>query len=496
MNRQAEITNLHRLLISMTGIVAGIFWVLAMGYDLKYFFVAAGTSALLVTLLPIAFHARYDWFCPWSALILAVIYGCFLPSICMTFNLPSEEIVNDSFLLHQPVEFFVKPTLMLLGGFVLMAIGYFGYPARLTTVNIRRVVSPPRLMLVCTVCGVIAFLSFAAYFVFNGGLSGGLSNKRGTISTLDVGADQGFSQYGYLRHFAKLGYISLLMLTAYWCKSKVRFGSGIAVFQLMVLGTLFLLSIAFPFYSSSRAAMVWVVIGFVGTLYYMDQRIFTPKTIIALCTIGVLFGFATFVRNSGDEIYRSVGERVGRVLLNRHGPDIAVTSHVVQNIPHKLEYQNGKTIAVWLIAPIPRELMPNKPLIHSGPIIGQQIFGTAVSGVPPGIIAELYWNFHVIGVLFGCILFGAFLKIVYQTFQSFVGDPVLLAPIYLFAIFPMGFKAATHSVGPAMVMPVVDLVTVCTLVYAVSIGTTRIQAFPTPLSTDHGFETTEMKNAG
>jgi len=416
----------------------------------------------------------------------------------MTFNLPSEEYVADAILLHQPVEFFVLPTLVLIGGIVLMAIGYFGYPAKYAPVNIRRAVSPPRLMLVCTVCGVIAFLSFSAYFVVNGGLSGGLSNKRATISTLDVGADEGFRQYGSLRHFAKLGHIALLILTAYWCRSKVKFGSGVAIIQFMVLGLLFLLSIAFPFYSSSRAAMVWVVIGFVGTLYYMDQRIFTPKTVIAMGAIGSLFVFATFVRNSGNENYRSVGERVGRVLLNRHGPDIAVTSHVIQNIPHKLEYQNGKTIAVWLIAPVPRELMPNKPLVHSGPIIGQRIYGTTVSGVPPGIIAELYWNFHVIGVLFGCVMFGAFLKIVYQTFQNFVVDPVLLAPIYLFAVFPIAFKAATHSVGPAMIMPIVDLVTVGALVYAMSVGTAHMQAIPAPLATDHGlgFENAEMKNAG
>jgi len=479
----------------MTGVVAGIFWVLAMGCDLKYFFVAAGTSILLVSLLPIVFQSRYDWFCPWSALILAVIYGCFLPSICMSFDLPSEEFVADTILLHQPVEFFVMPTLMLLGGIILMAIGYFGYPSKYAPVYIRREVSPPRLMLVCAICGAIALMSFGAYFVLNGGLSGGISNKRGTISTHDVGADEGFSQYGYLRHFAKLGYIALLILTAYWCRSKVKFGSGMAIIQLMILSAMFLLSIAFPFYSSSRAAMVWVVIGFAGILYYMNQRIFTPKTVIAMGAIGALFVFATLVRNS-NENDQDFGGRIGRVLLNRHGPDIAVTSHIVQNIPHKLEYQNGKTMAVWLIAPIPRELMKNKPLVHSGPIIGQRIYGNPLSGVPPGVIAELYWNFHVIGVLFGCIMFGALLKIVYQTFQNLVGDPVLLAPIYLFAVFPMGFKAATHSVGPAMIMPMVDLVTVCALVYAVSTGTSRIQAIPAPLVSDHGFETTEMKNAG
>lgn len=495
MNRQVEVTNWHRLFIAMVGFFAGIFWVLAMAIEPNYFFVAAGSSIFLVTLLPIALSTRYDLFCPWSSIILAVIYGCFLPSVCISFKLPSAEVVAEHILLHQPVAYFVKPTLLLILGLALISVGYFAYPVRYVPRNVNRVIAPQRLKLVCTACGVIAFISFAAYVVLNGGFSGGLSGKRGTISTLDVGADEGFSQYGYLRHFAKLGYIALLMLTAYWCQAKAKFGSGNAIVQVMVLGILFLLSIAFPFYSSSRAAMMWVVIGFVGVMYYMNQRILTPRTVLALGLVAMLVGFASFVRNSGAELDRSIGERIGRIFLNRHGPDIAVTSHVVQSIPDKLEHKYGQTIAVWFIAPIPRELMPGKPLIHSGPIIGQQIYGTAVSGVPPGMVAELYWNFHIVGIIFGCTLFGIFLRVLYQTFQNFVVSPVLLVPIYIFAIFPIAFKAAVHSFGPAVVMPLVDLVTVCALAYLVSIGVTRVQTIPQRTATGP-IEKANMKNAG
>jgi len=481
-NRFERVTSWQRVLILLIGIVACACWVAAMAHDLSYFFVASGVSILLICLLPIFVMKTYDWFCPWTALILSVIYGCTLPAVCMTFNLPDEQFVSENILLHQPVEHFVMPTLLLMSSFVCIGIGYFGFPSKDRYINIPRVAAPQRLLMICLLCGAIAFLAFAAYFVLNGGIARGLSTKRGTINTLDVAEDAGFSQYGYLRQFAKFGNVALLLLAAFWARNKVKAGTGIAFIQMGIIGGLLLLSIAFPFYSSSRAGIVWVVIGFIGVLYYMDQKILSFKAITVTGAIAVLVIAATVLRNDGAENQFSVSDRLGRLMLNRHGPDIAVTSHVVQGLPHKLEYKYGETIAVWLIAPVPRELMPSKPLIHSGPIIGQQIYQLPVSGVPPGLAAELYWNFHVLGVIFGSILFGVFMKLTYQTCRNFKMDPVLLVPIYIYAVFPIGFKATTHSIGPAVIMPIVELVTVCLVVYFVSVGTNSapIQAQPIP----------------
>ncbi|QEG22322.1 O-antigen polymerase [Mariniblastus fucicola] len=481
MNRTVVVNNWQRIVIVLIGMLASVFWIMAMSRDQSYFFVAAGVSILLFGLLPILAIKEFDWFCPWSALILAILYGCTLPSICMTYNLPNEEFVSENILLHQPVDHFVKPTLMLMGAIFCIGVGYFGYPARERVINIGRVVNPARLLPICAVCGGIAFLAFAAYFVLNGGLSGGLSSKRGTITTIDVGADTGFSQHGYLRQFAKLGNIALLLLAAYWSKFHVRAGSGTGFVRFMILGALLLLSVAFPFYSSSRAGVVWVVIGFIGVLYYMQQKIVSIKSIAIVSVILIMVMFSTVVRNDGGETH-SAADRIGRLLLNRHGPDIAVTSHIVQNIPHKLEYKHGETIAVWLLAPVPRELYPAKPLIHSGPVIGQTLYGLNVSGVPPGMVAELYWNFHILGVIFGCVIFGVYMKITYQTCKNLVADPVLVIPIYIYAVFPIAFKAVTHSIGPAVIMPCVELVTVCFIVYVVSVTAQFAPAQSQPVS--------------
>lgn len=470
MNRDEIVKSWQRVVILLIGLLACVFWVVAMAYDLSYFFMATGTSILVISLIPIFISRTYDWFCPWSALILAIIYGCTLPSICISLGMPSKEFVRENILLNEPVEYFVMPSALLAIFVICAGIGFFCFPVKKAPFGINRVCCPPRLFLICTICGVLSFVAFGAYFMFNGGLSSGLSSKRGTIRTLDVGADEGFSQHGWLRHFAKLGQIGLLLLAAYWARFRAPPWSVNNMLRVIVLGSLILVSIAFPFYSSSRAGMVWVIICFFGCLYYMHQKVINFRTVTIGALILCLLVFVTLVRNSGAESSDSMAKRFGHLLLNRHGPDIAVTSHIVQNIPEKLDFQYGKTIAVWLLAPIPREVLPNKPLIHSGPIIGQQIYKLNVSGVPPGTAAELYWNFHIPGVIFGSLLIGAMLRTFYQFCKNIQMDSILLVPIYIFAVFPCAFKAATHSVGPAFVMPVIDLVTVCGVVYAVSMA--------------------------
>jgi len=65
---------------------------------------------------------------------------------------------------------------------------------------------------------------------------------------------------------------------------------------------------------------------------------------------------------------------------------------------------------------------------------------------------------------------GALLRLMYQFFRNVKMDPVLLVPIYIFVVFPIGFKVLTHSIGIAFVMPLVDLVTILMVVYVVSVG--------------------------
>ena len=467
MNYETPVGPATRLAVGMLAIITIIFWLLAMGVDLSYFYAASGFSILTLSLLPVLAMKTYDWFCPWSSVLLAEVYGCTLPSLCMTFGWPNDDIIESHILLGQDVGYFVLPSLIVILSIAFIAVGYFCFPTREDPRTVYRVVDPSRLMMVCLVCFVVSTLALAAYYVVNGGISDGISSKRGTIKTLDVGGDEGFSQYGYLRQAAKLATIAMLLLVAYWTKFKQPNGK-FGQIRALIIFALFLVSIAFPFYSSSRAGIVWVIASLAGALYYFRQRLFTWHTGAMVGVVVSLVLVTTFLRNETTNESAGVEERLGRLMLNRHGPDIATSSHVINAIPEKLSYQYGKTIAVWAIAPVPREIFPSKPLVHSGPIIGQAVYGMNVSGVPPGMPAELFWNFHVFGVIVGSFFVGLILKIIYNFFRNIDVDPVLLVPCYIYAVFPIGFKALTHSIGLAFVMSMVELIMIGVIAIFVS----------------------------
>lgn len=473
MNRTVPVNSLQRIAILLVGLMAAVLWVLAMSSDQNYFFAAAGTSLLFVVVVPILALKEYDWFCPWTAVIVAVVYGCTFPSLCMSFGLPNEEFLRDEIFLGEPPTFFVMPSLMLLFSFSCVAIGYFGWPEKrlqMPTRLIHRVHQPSRLLVICLLCGAVTTAAFGAYFMMNGGFSGGLSTKRSGLRTLDVGADSGYRSHGYLRHLAKFGNIALLLLAAHWSRYRPRAGSLISVIQALILGILLMVSIAFPFYSSSRAGILWVVFGLAATLYYMQRKLFTAKSLGLVGLMLAVIVFVTAVRNGGSENSEKIVSRISHLFLNRHGPDVAVTSHIVHAIPHTLDYQYGKTISVWALAPVPREIMPSKPLMHTGPIIGQSIYKLGLTGIPTGLTAELYWNFHLPGVFFGSLLVGGYLRWLYHLVKSVHIDPVLLAPVYSFAIFPIGFKMSSVAVGPGLVMPLIDLATVCFIAWLASVS--------------------------
>jgi oligosaccharide repeat unit polymerase len=474
MNFDSPVGSGTRLMIGTMALITVILWLCAMGVSQNYFYAAAGMSIFTLSLMPILALKRYDWFCPWSSVLLAELYGCTLPSICMTFGLPNQHIIDSQILLNQDPWYFVVPSMIVLLSVGCVALGYFITPQRDNPTTLFRAVDPSRLIMVGAACFFISALAFAAYFMFNGGIAEGISSKRGTINTLEVGSDENFSQYGYLRQAAKLATIAMLMLTVFWTKFRHPDGK-FGVIRGLIIFAFFAVSVAFPFYSSSRAGIVWVIASLVGALYYFGQKLFTKESMLMFGLVFSLVVVTTLLRNENAHD-ASVEERIGRLMLNRHGPDIATSSHVINSIPEKLDYQYGATIAVWAIAPIPRELMPSKPLMHCGPIIGQAIYKTQVSGVPPGMPAELYWNFHVFGVIVGSYFIGVILKLIYNFFRNVDVDPVLLVPVYCYAVFPIGFKLMTHSVGMAFVMSAVELVIVAGVAWFVSRPMSRVYA--------------------
>ena len=316
--------------------------------------------------------------------------------------------------------------------------------------------------------------SLALYIRFTGGATDEtvISGKRTVIRTLDVQNEKDFSQYGYLRQGALLSLTCLLVLMSAWTARYSR----LSMPRVVVLAFLFLVACALPFYSSSRDQIVWNYLCTMGVLYYSGRPVLSGRSLAVLVGVVGVILFISAVRNDRSDstpFFEKMKTKLTPLLLNRHGPNVAKTAHILHSVPNPLGLKYGETIYVWLLAPIPREILPNKPMVSPGPIIGMEVYGTKFSGVPPGLVAEMYWNFHVVGIVLGCFFFGLFLRYIYEVFRAIRTDDGVVTPVYLFALFPLGFQVLNNCLGGGVVMGMVDMTMSAVVVALCTVRTKR-----------------------
>ena len=85
--------------------------------------------------------------------------------------------------------------------------------------------------------------------------------------------------------------------------------------------------------------------------------------------------------------------------------------------------------------------------MQSGPIIGEIVYGNKRSGVPPGYVAELYWNFKIPGVIFGCLILGLAMRYLYERFRPVRGGDLFMTALYVCGPMKFGFDVLGHSLG-------------------------------------------------
>lgn len=430
-------------------------------FNLNAIYAAAGLASLLIVVSPFLIIKSYDWYSTWTSVIIVVIYGGTAPAVCMSLRWPDATYVDEHILLNHPPEYFVYPSLLLLAGLAFCTLGYFSrIRLPVPVFAIDRHYSLSRTYLVIGMLALVSIASLALYIRFTGGAGESgetvISGKRTVIRTLDVQNEKDFSQYGYLRQGAILSLTCFLVLMSAWTERFTR----LSMPRVIVLAFLFLVSCALPFYSSSRDQIVWNYLCAMGVLYYSGRPVLSGRSLAVLVGVVGVILFISAVRNERSDstpFLEKMETKLTPLLLNRHGPNVAKTAHILHSVPNPLGLKYGETIYVWLLAPIPREILPNKPMVSPGPIIGMEVYGTKFSGVPPGLVAEMFWNFHIVGIVLGCFFFGLFLRFVYELFRAIRVDDAVVTPVYLFAMFPLGFQVLNNCLGGGVVMAMVDM---------------------------------------
>ncbi len=403
--------DLGRTMVTFWGVATslGLVWWLLQPDGM---FFALGAFASLLVSLPLA-RPYSSALSPWTLVAAFIYVSCGVRSVAVSAGIETTDRSVSHFILlqHEP-GYFLAPALMYLAAVALMAAAFMWRP-RSERVPERprgsRVLGGPVVGLAIPLA-LIGAAAFVQYVRVTGGLNlANLSAKRTTINGLNLQED--YTSHGDLLFLNNLAAIAFWIVIAHYVSSGRRI--SLATREGWFTALLGLNAIVLPFYASSRSGAVTALLTGAGIALMLRPRQLPVKAlIVSTSAILLLFSTMTNLRSAPSQdpgtalTSAAFSGLADAAVFNRNLADPTVAGHIYHAVPDKVPYQNGATITTYVLAPVPRSIWPEKPIINFGPVLGNVIYGLGRSGVPPGWVGDLYLNWGLPAVLAGSVLIG------------------------------------------------------------------------------------------
>lgn len=364
-----------------------------------YFILAAGLVLVAVATLrrsPFPMYGR-----AFAALVL--FYGLLVKPAFVAIDVPSEEFVAEFVLAPLSISQYWTGSVLLLVcyalyvGAMVLTSQLLAHMRQASKLQLHARFSVPRSGALIG----IGLLGAAAFFAANPELLSGAS--KNVLAAEDLG---GYSGSGGLRLV-----VSVLYFIPFLMFANIRAGHRVhASLRLMWVAALTWL--AFGFFSDQRGAILFSVfswfIGYRTLVGKIGMKPLLAASGIALAM--VLVRTVLRVVNSDEGVAAAAGEIVGNY-IGRNLVENAKTLIIIGAIPEHLPYSYGGSYLDSILILIPRSLFPAKQTVNLDTIVGMSVFGCEVfgaCGVPPGLIAESYLNFGILGLPVMMLLCGWF----------------------------------------------------------------------------------------
>jgi oligosaccharide repeat unit polymerase len=422
-------------------------------------FFAASTSLLL--LAPVAFTRDFDIFQPITFVTLSVLIGT--TARTMYIFASNDPDVRSNFLRGQPTSFFLAPSVLMFLAICALMAGYYYKPSAPTFVQLKgyfdRLNRPWAAWQTVAIIVLLNLISFVGLYIFIRILILQGDNVLANISSkhlIKVHGGGSYSALGYLRLMMRMSTLAFLLGFAWFSAGKKSFWS-VQGFAVIGLG----LFAAFPpFFNSSRSEIIIIPMIAMATWNYTRTRLTMRSVMVAtVVAIGIL-GFMGALRAQKDDNFASAAtgtlstEVFEKLVDNYNFISLPTTAHVMEAMPEKLAYQYGQTLFLWVYAPIPRTIWPEKPDVVTGQVIAKAVFGRGFGkggGTPPNIVSDFYWNFGIPGVMVGMFFFGCFLRFLYFNALPNLDNNKTALLLYLIIMVPMTHGIADASVSAGIV---------------------------------------------
>jgi len=426
----------------LTGFLILAAFVLSILWDVEKALLLGGAfGCLLVLLLPALLSRCYDVFQPLSFAILSVAIGVTGRTVYILFN-PDGAV---HLLLGKDPEFMLPAILIMLIGSLFFVIGYMHRFPRMSLRRFKIVRSDVwdtrRLWIIVGVFTVIAIIAEALFLQRTGFQLEDITSISRKRFILLPESELGYTALGYLRWAASLSQIAFMLVMAWFISSGKRWFSaaGLAVV------TMFGIAASFPFLTSARGALLWLIISSIIMWHYLRRPLSTRTVVVsAILSVAVLSVLINLRRgdvNVAEGI--SVEGVAERLFGSRDLLDITTTAHIITAIQEgRLDYSYGWTYLTWLYAPIPRIIWLEKPVVSVGWVVRGYVFGFGgMGGTPPGSVGEAFWAFGWFGVIIIMLALGGIEGSIYRSLGAYVHKNKNMALVYAFLFLPWSFSA-------------------------------------------------------
>lgn len=427
-----------------------------------------GTLCLLIVSLPLFLRSDYSLFEPLTFIILLVLFGTPMKLLYVIAYRAQDIYVAKRLLNWELPEALLPALMVVMCGWVCFVIGY---GIRLPRSPIGHFYMPScnnwnrtTLKILMVIVAVISLACLAAFIVSAGVGFGSLKELSSKRFSEEAGsaANRMHQVKYYLYRGAAISkflvYFGLVELLGR--RQRLASWTGVVV-VLALLQTVFL-----SFVINNRAGVLLILIDCMVIYYYM-RKVISYKIVLWAFAVASLLLVPMLAGRAKNE--STVSLLLQKTLAGRDMLDITKTCHIIKGVPQKMDYLRGETLYGWLATPIPRSMWEDKPMwAEKGPFINQKIFGdrTGISGVPPGLVAEFYWNFGFLGVCGGLFFTGLLLRHLFLAFMQYSDRPSSVL-IYTLLVTRFGMFSFGNDFGTGIIKTALDLVPVMAILWLV-----------------------------
>ena len=377
---------------------------------------------LVISATPLFLNNGSDYLTPWTYFFYFTFLDIYLRIFYIVNGIPNSDFINAMFLLDRGFETLLFPSVIVLVGYIFLLLGFLTNNQNIVNSkelnkniknnwNQNKLFAVVIVLLIVSLIALINFISLSIDNVLQLAFEN-MSAYRGTSTEISE-----YNAHGLLRWLILLSNVAVNLIY-----SNILVSTQNRKLSIFLLVVSFIISGFFFFFIQSRSGFLYLFINLFALRYYIKGSV--PVYKIAILAVFGLYalGLITSLRAGSGydlanfDIYAPLNG-LQPLVADNTGIDISKTGLIIDHVKYNFEY--GNTFLWIIISWIPRQLWPMKP-VNIDTVVGIEVYGSNAFGagaVPPGLFAELYWNFWYLGILIGCWLVG---KYIYRIQKIFV----------------------------------------------------------------------------